>query len=568
MKNYNSMFLQGLVDQGVVDERRLNGLLLDHNRKELLIANELFKASELPKDRVLIGKLYGDSVGKAYVQLDKTFFQSAALARLAQDMAVKLQCIPLYLLNDVLTVATSYPENQTLVQQLEKLCGCPVSPVFALPIEIQNSIEIQYGTQGDLQALSNKIVRDVDGDAKNAETLEKLAETTDIIELVRGLLLFSLKCNASDIHIQPTAKTVLVRYRIDGLLQTLLELNKALLPPVVARLKILAQCDIAERRMPQDGRVSLEMEDISHDFRLSTVPSVFGEKAVVRAIGQSSDRLGTPIEDLNLSAHNLKLLKRLIHCPTGVLFVTGPTGSGKTTTLYSVISELQNPGINIVTVEDPVESRIDGITQIQVNPAIKLDFAKALRAILRQDPEVVLIGEIRDQETARIAAQAALTGHLVMATMHTNDALQAVTRLIDIGVEPFLVAPSVIGVLSQRLVRRICDHCKESYQPSEELLDQLFYNRGEEQVTFYRGRGCESCHHIGYSGRIAIHEVFTLTNKIRNLIAKNASIIEIQEASRREGFRTLRYDGIAKVLQGITSYEEIDRVTTSTNIDM
>jgi len=353
-----------------------------------------------------------------------------------------------------------------------------------------------------------------------------------------------------------------VRFRIDGELQTLLRLHKALGAPIAARLKVLAGLDIIEKRQPQDGRVSLDLKHRSYDFRLSTVPTVFGEKAVVRAIG-AADKSVRTIEQLGLSRHNRRLLKELIKLPNGVLYVTGPTGSGKTTTLYSILAALHRPELNIVTVEDPVEMRMDGVTQIQTNASIGLDFAKALRAVLRQDPQIVLIGEIRDLETARIASQAALTGHLVMSTLHANNASQAITRIVDLGVEANLVAPSVIGVIAQRLVRRICDHCREPYEPDEAVLDALFYNRGDSRVQFYRGRGCEACGHSGYAGRVALHEVFVVTDAIREMISNQASIVEVQREMGRNGFRPLRYDGLMKALLGLTTLDEIERVTTT-----
>ena len=323
----------------------------------------------------------------------------------------------------------------------------------------------------------------------------------------------------------------------------------------------MAKLDITQKRLPQDGRVELELKNRVFSFRLSILPTVFGEKAVIRALGNADDATITPLDDLGLSQKNRELLDRIVSRPNGILFVTGPTGSGKTTTLYSILGKLQEPAVNIVTVEDPVEITLDGITQVQANQGIGLDFAVALRSILRQDPEVILVGEIRDLETAKIASEAALTGHLVMASLHTNNALQAITRLIEIGVEPYLVAPSVIGVVAQRLVRRICENCKESYEPSREELESLFYNIGDSEVLFYRGKGCEDCSGSGYAKRLAIHEVLTINDAMRDQIASNASIVEMEQEAIKLGFKSLRYDGILKVLQGLTTIEEINKAT-------
>lgn len=554
-------FLATLVDAGLIDEADAGMLFRETAGKDFEVANRLFATLATAADRNGLGKLYGDRIGKAHVPLDKTLFEQAALARLPPEIARRQLCIPIYMMGDALTLAAAHPEDVETIARLEKLMNCKVSAVFAFPQEIEDSIDIQYGRADNLAQLSDRLAADPDHKGEmSAEQLNKLARSDDAVALVQGVMLYCIQHKASDIHIQPMAKSLDVRLRIDGQLQTVLKLNRRALPPVMSRLKIMGNLDIAERRQPQDGRVSLVLRQRTYDFRLSTVPTVFGEKAVVRAVG-SSEQVAKPLTELDLSAHNLKLLEGLVKRPNGALFVTGPTGSGKSTTLYSVLSALNRPEVNIVTVEDPVELRIDGLSQIQTNAGIGLDFAKVLRAILRQDPQIVLVGEIRDVETARIAAQAAQTGHLVMATLHANSALQAVSRLVEIGVDPFLVAPAVIGVLAQRLVRRICEHCKERYQPPEEVLDRLFYNRGGAPAYFYRGRGCGHCNQKGYAGRIAIHEIYVLTDHTRELITTRAPFVELRGEAMRRGFRSMRYDGVMKALRGVTTLEEVDRVT-------
>lgn len=557
-----SAFLPSLVENGLADETEIRTLLRSSGGDNLTIAKQLFETLELTKDRNLLAKLYSDSIGKAHVPLGKTLFQREALALLPAEIAKKLLCIPVYKMGDTLTVAMAHPEDTAVIASLEKLVGCPVSTVFAFPQEIENSIDIQYETTDELEKLSDQLAAGSRAPEKmDTAQLKELASSTGVVELVRGMLLYCLQNNASDIHIQPTAKTLNARFRIDGQLRTVLQLNKNVTPTVMSRLKIMASLDITEQRHPQDGRLSLELKNSTYDFRLSTVPTVFGEKAVIRVIG-SADQVGKPIDQLSLSTRNQGLLTHLIKKPNGVFFVTGPTGSGKTTTLYSVLSKINRPEINVITVEDPVELRIDGITQIQTNAAIDLDFAEVLRAVLRQDPQVILIGEIRDLETARIAMQAAQTGHLVMATMHTNNALQAINRLIEIGVDPFMVAPSLVGSMAQRLVRRICEHCKEKYEAPKEVIDQLFYNHPPEyQGYFYRGLGCDACNHSGYSGRVAIHEIFIMTDRLRDLVMNRASSVELYKEALRLGFRSMRYDGIMKAMLGITSLEEVERVT-------
>lgn len=556
-----SAFVQSLVEHGLVQDSDVNELLAHTNGRDFDVAVHLFGSLELPEDRTQLGLLYGTAIGKAHVPLNKTLFQPRALSMLVPEMARKHHCIPLYLLGEVLTVATPHPENGQLDAQLAKLVGRAVSTVFAFPQEIESSIEIQYGEKDQLEKLSDELSGQIGStDQITAQQLKDFAAWAGVVGLVKGLMLYCVKNNASDIHIQPTAKTLDVRFRVDGQLETLLKLNRNMTEPVMARLKVLASLNIIERRLPQDGRVSLELQDRTYDFRLSTVPTVFGEKAVIRAVG-SSDKVVTPLDQLGLSGRNWKLLNSLVTLPNGVLYVTGPTGSGKTTLLYSVLAKLNRPQINIVTVEDPVELRVDGITQIQVNSAIDLNFARVLRAILRQDPEVVLVGEIRDTETASIASQAALTGHLVLTTLHTNNSFQAITRLLDMGLDAYLVAPSVIGVVAQRLVRRICAHCKVEYEPAPAVVDALFFNRRETQVRFYRGRGCEACHGSGYSGRMAIHEIFVVTDAIRDMIVRREPVTQIQREAARNGFRSMRYDGVMKVLQGLTTIEEVDEMT-------
>lgn len=390
---------------------------------------------------------------------------------------------------------------------------------------------------------------------------DSLSFNQAIVELAKGILILAVKERASDIHIEPGEDMVRVRFRIDGVLHERLKLDADILPPLVSRIKILASLDITEKRKPQDGRISLALPNKAIDYRLSTVPTIYGEKLVMRVLGQVKAKETPDLTDLSLSYVNLAYLKKVVESPNGVFFVTGPTGSGKTTTLYAVLKHLNKPGINIMTIEDPVEYRLNGINQVQVNHAINLDFSSALRSFLRQDPDVILVGEIRDAETAKIASQAALTGHLVLTTMHTNNALQAVTRLVEIGVEPFLVAPAIIGIMAQRLVRKICDNCKEAYALTPEQIEDLFVWDGKRAVSFYRGKGCEVCGHTGYSGRIAIHELFIMNDLIRRMVAKDASIIDIQEEARRSGFRTMRYDGIKKVLRGLTTFDEVNRVT-------
>jgi type IV pilus assembly protein PilB len=480
---------------------------------------------------------------------------------LPREFAIKHRVIALYQFGGAATIATADPLNITVLDDAAKLLGMPASAVFSPPGELADAIEVQYATLGVLEELKQQVdAKRTGGDGEiNAKRLTELAEDKDVVALTRQLLLVALRERATDIHIEPAEHTVRVRLRIDGELREWQQLSRRLLPPLLSRLKLMAGCDMVEQRRPQDGRIAFALATRKIDLRFSSVPAVDGEKVVLRVLGSMGRQSVPGLEELGFSASNLAVIKRVMNSPNGVFFVTGPTGSGKTTTLFSVLQHLNRPGLNVMTIEDPIEYRLPGLNQVQVNPAVGLDFAGALRAFLRQDPNIILVGEVRDMETARITSQAALTGHLVMSTMHTNNALQAVTRLIEIGVEPFLVAPSIIAVSAQRLVRRLCTGCREEYELSPERVRGLFGETEGRPVKLWRAKGCSSCRGTGYSGRLAIHEVFLLNEALRAMIARNASILDIQALARSLGFRSMDYDGLKKAMRGLTTLEEVER---------
>jgi type IV pilus assembly protein PilB len=390
-----------------------------------------------------------------------------------------------------------------------------------------------------------------------------LGEDAPVVRLVNSIISQAIVEGASDIHIEPMEDSVRVRYRIDGILHEKQRLSKKIQPGIIARFKIISNMDIAERRIPQDGRISLKFEGRPVDFRVSSLPSIFGEKIVLRILDKTSSI--KPLEQLGFSHENLEKFKHIIGQPYGMILISGPTGSGKTTTLYSILNTLNTPTKNIITVEDPVEYQLKGINQVQVNDKAGLTFANALRAILRQDPNIILIGEIRDRETAQIAIEAALTGHLVLSTIHTNDSASIPTRLIDMGIEPFLVASSLIGATAQRLVRKICPKCKEPQTPSKEVLEHLGF-RVDEGVTFYKGAGCDNCNHTGYKGRVAISEILPITPEIQRLILKQASSKEILTEAKRLGMKTLLDDALMKAAEGVTTLEEVIRVVSTLEV--
>jgi general secretion pathway protein E len=402
--------------------------------------------------------------------------------------------------------------------------------------------------------------------SKIDETADLLDETSDapIIKLVNLLVAGAIKDRASDIHVEPYSGNLKIRYRIDGILYDILNLPRRIQSPLISRIKIMAKLNIAEKRLPQDGRIEIKIADRLVDVRVSVIPTAFGERVVLRLLDKTSNIL--MLSDLGMHDERIRLLNRLIKSPYGIILVTGPTGSGKTTTLYAALSTINHPEINIITIEDPIEYQMDGVGQIQVNPKIDLTFAAGLRSIVRQDPDVILIGEIRDRETAEIAIQSSLTGHLVFSTLHTNDAASAVTRLIDMGIEPFLVTSSIIAIIAQRLVRVLCPHCKEVYVPDEESLSNLGLDRSVLQNnTFYRKKGCNLCMQTGFRGRTAIFEIMIVDDEIKRLVLKTSDANQINELALKRGMITLQKDGIDKVLSGITTTEEVLRVTRSLN---
>jgi len=570
----NPKFIETLIDKGIITQKDYEFLSRNHKGDDFELLQRLCKGFRGGTvSSMELASMWGDSIGFPYLELSKTLFQPEIVQRIDEDFARKNKIIPIYKFGEVITAATINPNNRSLIYELESRIGCEISPVFALLDEIEDAIEVQYSSSQALEELTQIFkVRGKDdkfhdymGDFSDEQLIE-IADDQAVIDLVRGLLIYAFKEKASDIHIQPSENSIHIRMRIDGVLHEKFKLEKSTHLPMVSCLKIMAGMNIAERRKPQDGRMSLQLAHKSVHFRLSSIPSVNGEKIVLRILGQMSEKGIPDLDDLDFSEKNLELMRSLLETPNGVVFVTGPTGSGKTTTLFSALKYINKPGINILTIEDPIEYFLKGATQVQTNPKIGLNFATALRGFLRQDPDVILVGEVRDMETAKIASQAALTGHLVMSTMHTNNAFQAVTRLIDIGVEPFLVAPSVIGIMAQRLVRRLCEACKKRYLLSEEEMQELFignYTKGFRRfkIHFYKAVGCKECDHVGYKGRIGIHELFIIDNKMRESIAKNESILHIQQRALRSGFQTLRYDGVKKVIRGLTTIEEIDKIS-------
>jgi type II secretory ATPase GspE/PulE/Tfp pilus assembly ATPase PilB-like protein len=501
-------------------------------------------------------RFYADHLGVAYVDPFASLITDEALAIIPAEIAKKVRVIGLYIIEGVLTAAFATPEDASIVKRLSLIVQMPVSPVFALPRDIDDAILIQYSNEKNLEETLSELGGSSVFDNPNQIDSESLVKILD------DIIYYAIRERATDIHIEPQEGQCRVRFRVDGLLREVLTYSRKLQRSLIARIKILSNLNIAETRFPQDGRFSMPVGTSSANFRVSTIPAQYGEKAVIRILAMTGKKSMVTLDKMMMSQTILAPFRRLIENPNGIIFVTGPTGSGKTTTLYSALHEINTPGTNISTIEDPIEIQLAGVTQTQVNSHIDLKFSTVLRALLRQDPDVILIGEIRDLETAKIAAEAALTGHIVFATLHTNNAAQAIVRLIEIGVEPYMVAPSVIGVLAQRLAARICENCKEPYYPPRDVLLKYFKEEGLTDVPFFRGRGCTACRGTGYKGRVAFHELVLITEEIRTLITNRASVQEITAAAAKVGYKPMRYDGLKKVLLGLTTIEEIEANTS------
>ena len=464
-----------------------------------------------------------------------------------------------------IAVAVGDPFQTSPMDDLRVLLDARITPYITSPEAIVEAVNRVY----DLLARSaGQVIEEMEDNADKGHTgieeIEDIVDSDDeapIIRFVNSLLTEALKERASDIHFEPFERTQAVRFRIDGILYNKVEVPKRLQAAISSRVKVMAQLDIAERRLPQDGRIRIKVAGRDVDIRVSTVPVAHGERIVLRLQDRSAGLLG--LEQVGMPRAAREEWSELITRPHGILLVTGPTGSGKTTTLYASLSQINRPDINILTVEDPVEFQMEGIGQMAVNPKINLTFASGLRAYLRQDPDVILVGEIRDLETAEIAIQASLTGHLVLSTLHTNDAATAVNRLVDMGVEPFLVASSIAGILAQRLVRRLCPNCKETFRPNPEDLEEMGFDASEVPGDLYRPKigGCEECLLTGYKGRTGIYELLQITEGIRSLVVRNLSSSVIREFAIKEGMQTLRMDGLRKVILGDTSLEEVMRIT-------
>jgi type IV pilus assembly protein PilB len=473
-------------------------------------------------------------------------------------MCRRYAALPLGFEDGRLVLAMADPANVFAMDDMRAVTGLDVKPVVATRQDVLAAIDRYYRADSDIDDLTS--VMDAQEDEPDLSTMKEIVEDAPIVKYVNLLITQAIQDRASDIHLEPGEHDLRVRFRIDGVLHEVMRSPRSIQSGVISRLKIMADIDIAERRVPQDGRLSVSAHGSKVDLRVATLPTVWGEKVVMRILDNSTARLD--LADLGFAPGNYERYAQSFTKPYGMILVTGPTGSGKSTTLYATMNIVSRPEVNVITVEDPVEYRLPGINQVQTNAKAGLTFASALRSILRSDPDVVLIGEIRDHETGQIAVEAALTGHLVLSTLHTNDAPSAITRLTEMGVEPFLVGSALDAVLAQRLARRLCAKCKEAYvpEPAALLAARYPWQDGEELPELFRPTGCSVCAKTGYKGRLALHEVMQVSEAVERLAVERASATAIGEVARSEGMLTLREDGMAKVAQGITSVDEILRV--------
>ena len=500
-------------------------------------------------------------MGIPHVDLEKTHIEPGIPRLISEKLARRNQLIPIKLEEDLLTVAMADPLNIFAIDDIRIATGKRIHPVIASKEDIQNAIGLFYEKESAERALEEF------DDTYTTDLFEELDEETlaniesaPVVKLLNSIIRQAIKLKASDIHVEPLEKSLRVRFRIDGELQEIMNPQKTSLSAVVTRVKIMGRMNIAEKRVPQDGRVEMEIDGHDIDMRIAVMPTVYGEKVVIRLLDRSTVLLDK--HELGFSDENMETFEKIIRHPHGIILVTGPTGSGKTTTLYTVLQELNRINSNIITVEDPVEYRINGINQSQVNIKAGLTFASGLRSILRQDPDIIMIGEIRDTETAQIAVRAAITGHLVLTTLHTNDTVSTISRLMDMEIEPYLISSSLVGIMAQRLVKKICSNCKEAYEPDyieKKMLDL------ENGSVIYRGKGCNACNHTGYKGRTGIHEILPVTDKIKTMIDQRESLDKIKQEALSEGMVTLRYSCKELVLKGITTVDEMIKMTYSLN---
>jgi type IV pilus assembly protein PilB len=558
---------QILLDLGLVDDVQLEHMLEEQKTRDGQLLGRIGLQLEYYSDEQL-GEALAEQWNTEFITLEGRKIPTEVLQLVSNTMAQLYRIVPVSLDGDLLTIATYEPQKLHIADELKVLLGLNVKVAVATEAEIAKFVKKNYEEEDSILGLIEQADADVDlkaaarldVDKMDIAGAEALAESAPVRKLLNMVLLMAVKENASDIHFEPFEDKFRIRIKADGVLQEIPDPSPHLAFAITTRIKVLSNLDIAERRLPQDGRIELLSGGNPVEFRVSVLPTLFGESVVMRVLDRGVVSLN--LEKLGMDAEILESFRKMIHRPNGIILVTGPTGSGKTTTLYSALTELNDIEEKLITTEDPVEYDIDGIIQVPIDNDIGVSFAAALRAILRQDPDRILVGEIRDTETAEIAVQAALTGHMVFSTLHTNDAPSTVTRLRDMGVPPFLITATVEAIMAQRLVRRICGNCKEEIQPDADMLADLELTSDEViGKKFYRGKGCDACKGTGYKGRLGLYEFMVMNDELRGLVARNASTEEIREVARKHGMITLRDSGMSNMFLGNTTADEVIRET-------
>lgn len=549
---------QILLEKAIITKEQFDKALEESRKKGISVAKVIVHSGMVTEEA------YAQAVSEAldipYVNLSNYIIDAETIKLIPETMAQKYKAMPIFKIGNSLTVAMADPRDIMAIDELSRKARCDIETTLATEASILNAIDQYYKTASSFDDIVKDINKENNLQESRAEfdfkKLAEIAEEAPVIKLVNMIILQAVKDRASDIHIEPEENKLGIRFRIDGILHEMFSPPKHLEPALMSRIKVLSKMDIAEKRKPQDGRFDMKALDRHIDLRVSSFPTIYGENIVIRILDRGGIVLG--LDKIGLSMSTRKEFEKLIKHPHGIILVTGPTGSGKTTTLYSALSIIDSEEKNVITIEDPVEYHLTRIRQSQVNPKAGLTFAGGLRSILRQDPDVIMVGEIRDKETAEISVQASLTGHLVLSTLHTNDSSGALSRLIDMGIEPFLISSSVIGILAQRLVRKICDKCKEEYTPSEDILKGLGIN---QEKVFLRGKGCNLCKNTGYRERIGIFELLIVNDRIKKLIIDRQGSDVIKKLAVETGMKTLRDDGLDKVFKGITTPEEVIKAT-------
>ncbi len=558
-----------LIENGLITERQLSR------------AQDQATKSGEPVTKILIGmgfvtdkdvtEMMGIQLNVDFVDLDNINLDPDTVKLIPDNLAKRYNVIPIELVDNMrIRLAMADPSDILAIDDIRLVTGYDIDPVIATESSLKKVIGTQFGSTdlAEVEDVTKEIsaadfgdmeVEDNAEDEVSLDEMKQLVDEAPIVRVVNLIISQAINDKTSDIHIEPDAKSVRVRYRVDGVLHEVMQPPKHIQAPMVSRIKIMSSLDIAERRIPQDGKIHLKHDGREYDLRVSTLPCVHGEKVVMRILDRGSVMIG--LGKLGFYPEIQAQLETMVDKPYGMVLVTGPTGSGKSTTLYSILNRLNTVGVNIMTVEDPVEYQIAGINQVQQNNKAGLTFAAALRSFLRQDPDIIMVGEIRDGETAGIAVESALTGHLVLSTLHTNDSPGAITRLTEMGIEPFLCSSSIICVLAQRLARTICSNCKEAYIPPTESIRKFgLAAYTDSEITFYKGRGCDTCKMSGYKGRTGIHELLVMSDRLRSLVLQRASTAELRQCAIEEGMKTMPDDGLRKVLDGITTIEECLRV--------